>query len=66
MKTVERIEYLSQLSMWRDKQIAKVITGIRRSGKSTLMAQFQDVLVRSGVSREQILSVNFEDIANEA
>lgn len=37
MKTVERIEYLSQLSMWRDKQIVKVITGIRRSGKSTLM-----------------------------
>lgn len=66
MKTVERTEYLSQLSMWRDKQIVKVITGIRRSGKSTLMAQFQDVLVRSGVSREQILSVNFEDIANEA
>lgn len=66
MKTVERTEYLAQLSMWRDKQIVKVITGIRRSGKSTLMAQFQDVLVRSGVNREQIQSVNFEDIANEA
>ena len=65
MEQIIRKEYLSQLNTWRDKQVIKVITGVRRSGKSTLLAQFQRVLTSSGVSIQQIQSVNFEDLANE-
>ena len=65
MTTVPRTDYLAQLNMWRDKQVVKIITGIRRCGKSTLMAQFREELKRSGVGDEQILYLNFEDIANE-
>ena len=46
---VERREYLQKLILWRDEQVIKVVTGIRRCGKSTLLAQFQDYLKRSGV-----------------
>ena len=65
MEQILRKEYLSQLNTWRDKQVIKVITGVRRSGKSTLLAQFQQVLTASGVSNQQIQSINFEDLANE-
>ena len=60
---IERKEYLDALRRWRDKQIIKVITGIRRCGKSTLMEQFQMELEREGVAPERILSINFEDYA---
>lgn len=60
---IERKDYLSQLSTWRDKQVIKVITGVRRSGKSTLMLQFQERLKASGVQDEQIQALNFEDLA---
>ena len=65
MNQVVREEYLSQLALWRDKQVIKVITGIRRSGKSTLLHQFQQVLMADGIAKSQILSINFEDLANE-
>lgn len=65
MEYIVRKEYLEQLSLWQDKQVIKVITGVRRAGKSTLLNQFQRQLVASGVSEEQILSVNFEDLAFE-
>ena len=63
--TIERTEYLERLVRWQDKQIIKVITGIRRCGKSTLMEQFQNRLIASGVSPEQIIAVNLEDYAFE-
>lgn len=65
MDTVSRTAYLDQLSHWRDKHVIKIITGIRRCGKSTLMAQFQQVLLNSGVDEKQIISVNLEDLAFE-
>ena len=65
MNEVRREVYLQQLASWRDKQIIKVITGIRRSGKSTLLMQFQKELLASGVSKEQIISIRFEDMDNE-
>ena len=65
MEQILRNEYLSQLNTWRDKQVIKVITGVRRSGKSTLLAQFQNIIIASGVKNEQIQSINFEDLANE-
>lgn len=65
MKQIPRSNYLDQLAVWRDKQIIKVITGIRRSGKSTLMQQYQQQLLALGVKPEQIQTYNFEDLANE-
>lgn len=62
---IERKEYLNQLESWKDKQIIKVITGIRRCGKSTLLRQFQDRLIKNGVSQTQIISINFEDMQFE-
>ena len=63
---IERRAYLDALWRWKDKQVIKVITGIRRCGKSTLMALYQQELIERGVAREQILSVNLEDYANYA
>ena len=65
MKQIPRTSYLDQLITWRDKQIIKVITGIRRSGKSTLMQQYMQQLHALGVNPEQIQFYNFEDLANE-
>ena len=55
---VQRKEYLDQLINWKDEQVIKVVTGIRRCGKSTLLLQFQQWLKESGVTDEQIISVN--------
>lgn len=63
MKDVKRIRYLMWLSEWKDKQIIKVITGIRRCGKSTLMRQFQTELQQAGVEEDQIINLNFEDMS---
>lgn len=62
---IERKEYLDRLDSWKDKQIIKVITGIRRCGKSTLLKQFQEKLLENGVSKKQIISINFEDMQFE-
>ncbi len=62
---IERNEYLSLLEKWRDKQVIKVITGVRRCGKSTLLNQFRDRLAADGVASECIISLNFEDLDNE-
>lgn len=62
---VERKEYLDQLIQWKDEQVIKVVTGIRRCGKSTLLAQYQNWLKKSGISEEQIVSINFEELEYE-
>ena len=62
---VIRKDYLSRLLAWKNEQVIKVVTGIRRCGKSTLLKQFQDRLVEDGVSQEQIISINFEDLDYE-
>ena len=61
MKFIERKEYLQQLISWRDKKVIKVITGVRRCGKSTLMDLYKSYLRQQGVKDEQIISINFED-----
>lgn len=61
MKLIQREQYLAKLMALRDKAIIKVITGVRRCGKSTLMQLFQKELLQSGVSEKQIISINFED-----
>lgn len=62
---VERKEYLAQLWEWKDEHIIKVVTGIRRCGKSVLLEQFKDRLHLAGVEAEQIISINFEDLEFE-
>ena len=62
---VERTEYLQQLKSWKDEQVIKVVTGIRRCGKSTLLSQYQDYLKQSGIPDEQIISINFEELEYE-
>ena len=61
MKLIQREQYLAKLRALREKAIIKVITGVRRCGKSTLMQLFQKELLQSGVSEKQIISINFED-----
>ncbi len=56
-----RNEYLEQLISFKDKNIIKVVTGIRRSGKSTLLELFKQYLYKNGVEDNQIISINFED-----
>ncbi|GHV76288.1 ATPase [Spirochaetia bacterium] len=59
---IQRLEYLQKLIVFKDKRLIKVVTGIRRCGKSTLFTLYQQYLVENGVSREQIISIDFEDI----
>lgn len=61
MELIKRKEYLQQLINWRDKKVIKVITGVRRCGKSTLMDLYKSYLRQQGVADEQIISINFED-----
>lgn len=62
---VKRKEYLNKLIEWKDEQVIKVVTGIRRCGKSTLLMQYQDYLRENGAADEQIISLNFEELENE-
>ncbi len=57
--------YLNRLISLKDKQLIKIITGIRRCGKSALFEIFQDYLLQTGVSKQQIQSINFEENDNE-
>lgn len=58
---IPRNDYLDSLINLRDKQIIKVVTGIRRCGKSTLFELFQEYLLQNGVEPEQIITFNLED-----
>ena len=59
MKRIERTAYLNKLIAFKDKNIIKVITGIRRCGKSTIMEIFRDWLLGNGVKDNQIIYLNF-------
>ena len=61
MKRIERHNYLQKLIAFKDKKLIKVITGIRRCGKSTIMEIYRDWLIAHGVTQEQIIYLNFED-----
>ena len=62
---IQRDDYLNFLMEWKDRQIIKVISGIRRCGKSTLFELFCAKLQNEGVQSEQIITINFEDAENE-
>ena len=62
---IERTEYLEWLIKWREKQIIKVVSGVRRCGKSTLFTIYRNWLAEQGIDDRQIISINFEDIEFE-
>lgn len=64
MSDILRLEFLEKLKTYKDKHIIKVITGVRRCGKSTLMKMFRNYLLENGISKEQIVFLNFEDFDN--
>jgi predicted AAA+ superfamily ATPase len=57
----QRLQYIQKLASWKDKQVIKIITGIRRSGKSTLFKLYQEKLLSEGVDKSQIININLED-----
>ena len=65
MIRIDRKEYLDFLIKSKDKQIIKVVSGVRRCGKSTLFEIYKDYLLKNGVEKIQIISINFEDMNYE-
>lgn len=61
---IQRDIYLNKLRQLKNKNLIKVITGIRRSGKSTLLEAFKNELLTSGVSKKNIIFINFEEREN--
>lgn len=62
MKQINRPQYLQFLTSWKDEDVIKVVSGVRRCGKSTLFEMFKQQLRNEGVKENQIISINFEDI----
>ena len=58
---IERVEYLEELKRWKDKDLIKVVTGIRRCGKSTLFELFINYLKEDDINDEQIIHINLEN-----
>lgn len=59
---IPRDEYIAKLEAYKEKQLIKVVTGLRRAGKTTLMELYEDKLRSCGVGDEQIIHINFEDV----
>lgn len=66
MKLIQRNDYVQWLNKYRDKQVIKVVTGLRRVGKSKIFELYIEELKVSGVSAEQIVLINFEEMENAA
>ncbi len=58
---ISRPNYFNKLLGYKDKQIIKVITGVRRCGKSTLLQLYKDYLFNNGIDDKQVISINFDD-----
>ena len=65
-KRIPREEYLERLRNLKHKKIIKIVTGIRRCGKSTVLEMFRDELLDNGVEENQIIFINFEDYENKS
>ena len=62
MNMIKRIEYLEELKRWKDKDLIKVVTGIRRCGKSTLFELFIEYLKEEKIDDKHIISINLESL----
>lgn len=65
-KTIKREEYLERLRNLKHKKLIKILIGIRRCGKSTVLEMFKNELLKSGVDENQIIFINFEDYENKS
>ena len=65
MQEITRQDKINELSAWQNKDVIKVVCGVRRCGKSTLLAQYIAELQKNGVSKEQIISINLENMLYE-
>lgn len=63
---IPREEYLERLRNLKHKKLIKIVTGIRRCGKSTALEMFRDELLDNGVEENQIIFINFEDYENKS
>lgn len=61
---IKRELYMSRIRPFFGKELIKVLTGLRRSGKSVMLELIQDELLSIGVKREQFISINFESMSN--
>lgn len=62
---IDRPTYLARLDRWRDRDLIKVVTGVRRCGKSTLLRMYARSLAESGVPEGRIIAINLEQLENE-
>lgn len=62
---LERKGYLDLLKKWKDDEVIKVVTGIRRCGKSTLLKMYMEFLKSQGISDDRIIFINFEELEYE-
>jgi predicted AAA+ superfamily ATPase len=62
IKYTGRKQYIEKLLSYKDQDLIKVVSGLRRSGKSTLLEMFRSELQKQGVKKQQIVSMNFEEI----
>lgn len=62
---INRNSYIEKLAKWKDKKIIKVLTGMRRVGKSTILLLYKKYLLDNGVDEKQIIYLNLEDLDNE-
>lgn len=65
MDLIKRDGYMQWLNRYRDKQVIKVITGLRRVGKSKIFELYMEELQKAGVPADQIILINFEELENE-
>ena len=64
MALIPRKQYIDWLERYRDKQLIKVLTGMRRVGKSTIFDLYSEKLLADGVPKESVIKINFEDMSN--
>ena len=62
---IQRISYLAQLQQWIDSPLVKILTGIRRSGKSTVLLLLKETLIQKGIPEDSIITLNFESFTTE-
>ncbi len=59
---IERVEYLEKIKKWKDKDVIKIVTGIKRCGKSTLFDLYIEYLKSIGIKEDHIISINLESL----
>lgn len=65
MEWIQRNQYLNWLTGWKDKQVIKVVSGVRRCGKSELLKMYRNYLLKEGVDKNRIIAINFEELEYE-